>query len=110
MPETPRFVRQDFVRCLDCDIRGDLHADGRPQAQARGHIHDCLECHGKGHVSAPSHRDPYDGVDGADRYVRRRQARAGKAVIGAVPRTVRRRYLEAVRIETLMSEEPTHAG
>lgn len=102
----PRFVRRAEIRCEDCDIRGDLHETGYPLLAARYRISACSGCDGHGAVPAPSRNDPYDGVDLADYYVQRRQQRADAARLVTLPRAARRRYLDLIRLESLMSAEP----
>lgn len=49
MQETPRgFTSRNWARCLDCEIRGDLAADGRPRVWSR--IRHCQTCGGKGEI------------------------------------------------------------
>lgn len=105
----PRFVSRDAVRCPDCDLRTDLHDVGYPLKEARARIRMCGGCGGAAEVAAPSRIDPYAaGVDASDPYVKRRAERAARAVITHAPRPLRHRFFDAARLESLMSEEPTH--
>lgn len=60
----PGFVRVTHIRCLDCDLRGDLHMTGRPLHFRRGRISKCANCAGKGEI-------PVSGVDSLDPYVKK---------------------------------------
>lgn len=112
-----RFVLREFERCEDCDIRGDLDAAGRPMTGGGNDLHaariaDCAACvaltaskkpRGQGFVPALKRGDPYDGVDEADPYVRRRRERAH--ALAELERATRRSYFQTLRIESLMSQE-----
>lgn len=100
----PRFVLQEAVRCEDCDIRGDLHDTGYPLLEARGRIHGCMPCGGRGHHDV-TRGDPYDGVDTSDPWVRRRANHAEARNLVRAPRALRRRFFETARLEALMQED-----